>query len=347
MWTRNRWSSPQATKGDGPRYRWFAFFCFLAAGLAQTGLGTISGRVLDQDQAVAGAPIEAKNVQTGIVYRTSSSRNGSYSIDELPAGKYELTINVEGFEKKDAVVQSGQTLPVDFQFEPDYQLGTLGDGDVYSRIARINKRPSLTAPSPRTFDGKPDLSGVWQGPKTIESSEPELLPAARQLLNARLANNTADSPAARCMPDAVLRLTPIFKLLQTGAVLMVVIEAETPGYYQVFLDGRGHPKELNPAWYGHSTGKWDGDTLVVDTVGFNDRRWLTGFGTPISGKLHITERFRRPDLGHLEIETTIDDPDIYPKSWTIRRVSELTPDEEIMESICNENNKDPEHMVGK
>jgi len=85
----------------------------------------------------------------------------------------------------------------------------------------------------------------------------------------------------------------------------------------------------------------------VDTIKFNDRRWLTVFGTPISERLHVRERFRRPDLGHLEIETTIDDPGIYPKPWTIKRVSELAPDEEIIESICNENNKDPQHMVGK
>jgi hypothetical protein len=191
------------------------------------------------------------------------------------------------------------------------------------------------------------LSGVWQAPSTAESDEPELLPAAQKILNERFANNSLDSPAVRCMPDAILRLTPVFKILQTPSVVMVVIEAETPGYYQVFLDGRGHPKEVTPAWYGHSIGRWEGDTLIVDTVGFNDRRWLAVYGTPISARLHITERFRRPDLGHLEIETTIDDPGVYPKPWTMKRVSELAPDEEIMESICNENNKDPQHMVGK
>jgi hypothetical protein len=326
---------------------WLTLFCCMAAALAQAGRGTISGRVLDQDQPVAGAPIEAKNVQTGTVYRTTSSADGSYSIEEVPPGNYEVTISVSGFEKKDAAVQASQTSSVDFHFQPDFQLGTLGDGDIYSRIARLSKRPPPTGPTPRTPEGKPDLSGVWQAPKTIDSNEPELLPAAQQLLNERFANNALDSPAVRCMPDAILRLTPIFKLLQSATVLMVAIEAETPGYYQVFLDGRGHPKDPNPTWYGHSIGKWDGDTLVVDTIGFNGRRWLTNFGTPISEKLHVTERFRRPDLGHLQIETTIDDSNVYPKSWTIKRVSELAPDEEIVESICNENNKDPQHMVGK
>jgi len=326
--------------------RWLTLLCCVAA-LAQSDRGKIGGRILDQDRAVGAAPIEAKNIQTGIVYKAASSANGSYSIEELPPGNYEVIISVAGFEKKDVTVQAAQTSSADFQFQPDFQLGTLGDGDIYSRIARLSKRPPPTGPAPRTPDGKPDLSGVWKAPNTIDSNEPELLPTAQQLLNQRFANNALDSPAVRCMPDAILRLTPIFKLLQTATTLMVVIEAETPGYYQVFLDGRGHPQDPNPAWYGHSIGTWEGDTLVVDTVSFNDRRWLTVFGTPISDKLHVTERFRRPDLGHLEIETTIDDPGVYAKSWRIHRSSELAPDEEIMESICNENNKDPQHMVGK
>ena len=223
-------------------------------------------------------------------------------------------------------------------------MGTLGDGDIYSRIAQLYKPAPPEGPARRTAGGKPDFSGVWRAPRTIESNEPDLLPKAREVLNGRFANNALDSPAVRCMPDAILRLSPFFKLLQTPNVLMVVIEAETPGYYQVFVDG-GHRKDAGPAWYGHATGTWDGDTLVVETTEFNPRRWLKIYGTPISEKLHLTERFQRPDLGHLQIETTIDDPDIYPKPWTMKRVADLAPGEEIIESICNENNKDPQHMV--
>jgi hypothetical protein len=327
--------------------RWLRLLYCVSTALAQSDPGTISGRVLDKDDGVSGAPIQAKNVLTGTIYKAASSPNGSYSLDQLPPGKYEVTISVAGFEKNDVTVQSGQVLTVDFRFQPDFQLGTLGDGDVYSRIALFNKPPPPTGATPRASDGKPDLSGVWRAPKTIDSNEPGLLPKAQQLLNERFENNGLDSPAVRCMPDAILRLTPFFKLLQTASVLMVVIEAETPGYYQVFLDGRSHPRDTNPTWYGHSIGKWDGDTLVVDTISFNERRWLTVFGTPISPKLHMTQRFQRTDLGHLQIETTIDDPDIYPQTWTMKQVSELAPGEEIMESICNENNKDPQHMVGK
>jgi|SRR5579871_5979945 len=327
--------------------RWLIFLWVVTATLAQVGPGRISGRVLDQTEPVSGAPIEAKNLETGRIYKTTSLANGAYSVGDLPPGKYEVTISVGGFENQSVTVVSGQAVPLDFRFQPDFQLATLGDGDVYSRIARLVTPTPSGGPTPRMPDGKPDFSGVWNGPKTITSTEPELLPAAQRILNERLANNTLESPAVRCMPDAILRLTPFFKLVQTKTVLMVVIEAETPGYYQVFLDGRSHPKEPNPAWYGHAIGSWDGDTLVVDTIGFNPRRWLTNFGTPISEKMHIVERFRRPDAGHLELETTIEDPEIYPRTWTMKRVAELAPGEEIMESICNENNKDPQHMIGK
>ena len=321
--------------------------CSVAIAFGQGNFGQIRGRVLDKDHGLAGAPVEATNVSTNIVYKTESSTGGGYTIAGLLPGKYRIAVSIEGFDGTETNVQAGGIATVDFHFQPDFQLGTLGDGDVDSRIAFYHRPEPPKGVTPRTADGKPDLSGVWRAPKVIESNEPKLLPQAQKILNARFENNALDSPAVRCMPDAVLRLSPFFKILQTASVLMVVIEAETPGYYQIFVDGRGHPKEPNPTWYGHSIGKWDGDTLVVDTVGFNERRWLFNYGTPISSQLHITERFARPDLGHLSIETTIEDPGVYPQPWTMRRVADLAPEEEIMESICNENNKDPQHMVGK
>jgi len=326
--------------------RWLLPFCGVILAFGQGNAGKIRGKVFDKDQGVAGAPIEAKSVPSGIVYKAESSADGAYSIDGLPLGKYEVVVNITGFEKAEVDLQKDPS-ELDFHFQPDFQLGTLGDGDVYSRVALYHAPPAPGGPAPRTPDGKPDLSGVWRAPKTIESNEPQLLAEAQRIISERFENSALDSPAVRCMPDAILRLSPFFKILQTPSVLMVVIEAETPGYYQVFVDGHAHPKDPIPTWYGHSVGKWDGDTLVVDTIGFNDRRWLTQYGTPISPSLHITERFARPDLGHLTIETTVEDLGIYPKVWTMRRVADLAPDEEIMESICNENNKDPQHMVGK
>ena len=117
---------------------------------------------------------------------------------------------------------------------------------------------------------------------------------------------------------------------------------------QIFLDGREHPKEPNRTWVGHSVGRWEGDTLVVDSVGFNDKSWVSLNFYPHTEMLHQVERFRRPDLGHLEIETTIDDPATFAKPWTWKKVSALAPDgEDVEEYVCSENNRDLEHLVGK
>ncbi len=126
----------------------------------------------------------------------------------------------------------------------------------------------------------------------------------------------------------------------------MLFEDDIPSHRQVFLDGRTHPKDPNPSWMGHSIGHWDGDTLVVDTVGFNDRSWLDAQGHPHTEQLHVIERMRRADLGDLEIEFTIEDPATYAKPWIIKRGADLDPDDDVGEYAC-ENNHDPEHMVGK
>jgi hypothetical protein len=126
--------------------------------------------------------------------------------------------------------------------------------------------------------------------------------------------------------------------VQTQALLVIIMEGELPR--QIFLDGGSHPKDWNPAWLGHSIGHWDGDTLVVDTTGFNDKTWFGGQGptaTPHTEKMHITEGYRRADLGHLEIEVTIEDPDTFIKPWIFKRAAELAPDDEIQEYVCTEN----------
>jgi hypothetical protein len=128
----------------------------------------------------------------------------------------------------------------------------------------------------------------------------------------------------------------------------MILDDDTPGFRQIFMDGRGHPKDVNPTWTGHAIGRWEGDTLVVDKVGFNDKTWLDNDGHPHTEMLHIIERYRRPDKGHLEMETTVEDPGTLAKPWTQKRIADLAPgDEEVLEFICNENNRDPDHMVGK
>jgi len=202
-------------------------------------------------------------------------------------------------------------------------------------------------PTPSTADGKPDFSGVWLQPRTVERGMPEMLPSASSLFKHRLETNLKDLPSAQCLPTGVFLLTPVLnKIVQTERVL-VVLQEVTAGFRQVFLDGRGHPRDPNPTWLGHSIGRREGDTLVVDSVGFNDKTWLSSEGYPHTEMMHVIERYRRPDLGHLETEITIEDRDTFAKPWTIKKVSALAPNEEITELVCAENNRDIEHLVGK
>jgi len=222
-------------------------------------------------------------------------------------------------------------------------LGTLGEGDPATRALR--NKPAPVGPAPRTPDGRPDFSGVYNGPGSNLMTKPELLPWAVERVKRTAENFGKDGLGARCLPAGPLRLTPIFKVVQTPSLIMLIVEEE--GYRQIFLDGRVHPKDLNPTWYGHSIGKWDGDSLTIDTVGFNDVGILNSDGVPHSEQMHLTERFRRPDLGHLEIDVTVEDPKVLSNPWTMKRVATLAPREEIMEFICNENNRDLQHMVGR
>jgi hypothetical protein len=127
----------------------------------------------------------------------------------------------------------------------------------------------------------------------------------------------------------------------------MLFEGNIHSYRQIFLDGRGHPKDMDPTWYGDSIGTWDGDTLVVDSVGFNDKFWFDFAGHPHTEQLHVTEKFHRRDLGNLDMEVTIVDPGTYTRPWVSKRTSALMQNYEIQEYICNENNQDADHLVGK
>ena len=156
-----------------------------------------------------------------------------------------------------------------------------------------------------------------------------------------------DDPEGFCLPAGVPRISPFpQKFVQTSNLIVILDEGNIHSYRQIFLDGRGHPKNMDPLWMGHSTGKWDGDTLVIDTVGLNDKTWINGQGVPHSDQLHVIERYRRPDLGHLEAEITIEDPKAFTAPHTFKRSYTLL-DGEILEYVCNEFNVDSEHLVGK
>jgi hypothetical protein len=174
------------------------------------------------------------------------------------------------------------------------------------------------------------------------------MPWAEAVVKERIANDLRDMPTAHCLPNGVTATAGRGKFVQTPTLLVIL--SEFPGdTRQVFLDGRAHPKELEPTWLGHSIGRWEGDTLVVDTVGFNDKSWLGIIVNPYphTEMMHVVERYRRPDLGHLELEMTVEDPGALQKPWVVKRAANLDPTDEIMENICNENEKDLKHLPDK
>ncbi|HUO32149.1 MAG TPA: carboxypeptidase-like regulatory domain-containing protein [Bryobacteraceae bacterium] len=316
---------------------------------ASVPTGAIHGKLFDSSgDPIAKNAVLAENAETHAVFKAVTSVSGEYLLQGLPAGTYYVASSAPGlaqFVMKGVVVKAALALKLDIHLGDTSQLNTLGEDRL--RILADNQRHHPPAgPAPRTYGGKPDLSGVWWIPETVDPGKPEFLPQAIAIQKQRLANNSADSPQARCLPSAPLRFGPLWEFVQSKDVLVYISDDESPGFHQIYLDGRPHPADPNPAWYGHSIGHWEGDTLVVDRVAFDPRVWLDVEAHPHSGQLHIIERYHRPDLGHMQIEITVDDPGVLAKPWTQRRVADLAQ-EEIFEFICQENNRDIGHMVGK
>jgi hypothetical protein len=321
-----------------------AFFGLVGLASAQTGTGVLTGSVTDPDGLGVPAPVQARNVTTGVVYKTAALAKGNYTLSKLPAGTYDITVPPIGFtfpkyEKKGIVIQASQTARLDIRLAWGGNLGTPGDD--FSLISRA-KFSSATGPAPRLRNGQPDFSGVWIG-NAPDVDAPEMLPWAEEITKQRRARGGAGNPSDFCLPGDNLLVSPfLYKVIQTPTVIAILWEGNVPGFTQIFLDGRAHPKNLDPSWMGHSVGRWEKDTLVVDTAGFNDRSWLRVF--PHTEMLHVVQRYRRPGLGQIEKEVTIEDPGAFTKPWKIRDVWDLAPGEEIAEYICNENEKDVPHL---
>jgi hypothetical protein len=174
-------------------------------------------------------------------------------------------------------------------------------------------------------------------------------PEAAELFKQRAAALSRDTPTARCLPQGVPwgDLLPVpRRFIHQPNLLVVLYEGRNPPRL-IYLDGRPHPEDPQPAWLGYAVGRWEGDTLLVETRGFNDKAWLDAIGHPRSEQMRLTERFRRPSLGRIEVEATIDDSGAYTKPFSIRYTQTLTPDTDLLEMICTENERDSSGTVGQ
>jgi hypothetical protein len=248
-------------------------------------------------------------------------------------------------------------------------------------------KPNLAAPAPRTSDRKPDLTGMWfnlgnEGacPPDIKGESGECIekglgigdaslglprqagniadgmpgglpytPWAAALMKERAATAGTRDPHSKCLPPNFPRayaLPHIQKFIQTPG-LVVILDEFNASYRQIFTDARPLPEDPQPSWNGYSSGKWEGDTLVAQTIGFRDDLWLDMRGDPLTSAAKVTERFRRPDFGHLEIEVTVDDPKAYTKPWTVTFRQTIVLDTELIDEICAENEKSMQHMPAK
>ena len=219
-------------------------------------------------------------------------------------------------------------------------------------------KPNLTAPAPRTAWGTPDLSGIWQTDlkynanlaADLKPGDVVMRPRALALFDERQNNLGKEDPEGYCLPPGVPRVNGVpfpNKVVQTPSLIVILYETRTT-FRQIFLDANhALAKDPQPTWMGYSTGRWQGDTLVVETSGFNDRTWLDDIGHPHSEQMRVTERIRRIDFGHLSAEITIDDPLLYVKPWTATQIFTLDPDGELLEYVCNENNRDIPHLIGR
>ena len=215
-------------------------------------------------------------------------------------------------------------------------------------------KPNLSAPAPRSADGKPDLSGVWRIHKNyLLNATPDLKPEDIHPWAAAVYKQSGDSfrnntDGINCLPpgpkSSISVGSPV-KIVQTPNLVMLLYEYQTL-FRQVFTDGRGLPDDPNPTRMGYSVGKWEGDTLVVTTTGFNDRTSLDLAGHPHSEALRLTERFRRRDAGHIDLQVTFEDPQAYYRTWTLPVDLDLIPDGELIEFVC-ERLDIKQHLVGK
>jgi hypothetical protein len=265
-----------------------------------------------------------------------------------------VTIEDPGVFTKPWVINRTTNLETDFDMteyvcnennqDPEHLNATIGSKDHEKRLAngvppvQAKKAPAPPAgPTPRMADtGKVDLSGVWVPTSTRLPGDPSYQPAFKKIYDERKASKGKDDPEKFCLPNGAVRLNPLpYKIVQRPNMIALLWEGNTHSYRRFFLDGRKPNLDVEPESYtGLSNGTWDGDTLVVNTVGFNDKTWLDATGKPHSDAMHLVERYKRPDLGHLTVDLTIEDAKAFTKPYTFTRSFTLAPGLELQEYVC-------------
>jgi hypothetical protein len=229
---------------------------------------------------------------------------------------------------------------------------------------------NMSAPAPRLANGKPDLSGIWISDRTPEGEEspsdvytlptsrfmnnmgvdmPDGLPYQdwlKPIVKRHTENMAIEDPHIRCLPDTFLRaygMPHMLKFVHTPG-LFVTLNELNAGYRQVFVDGRALPDDPSPGWQGYSSAVWEGDTMVIDSIGFRDDTWIDWNGSVLTEQAKVREEITRPDYGHIKIHVTVDDPGAYTRPWSVDLVQRIVVDGELIDEICLENERFVEHM---
>jgi hypothetical protein len=320
---------------------------FSTVAAAQGSSASLFGLVTSPDgKPVANAPVRATDADGKVVGRGVTASDGQYTIVSILPGVYTVGVAmpccvIASFTQSGVTVSDGQKLRFDVHLKPGTSQNTLGDDPGVIANALRNRSRVEGKPVPRSSNGKPDFAGLWLINADRYPEAPSPLPWAAAIAKQR--NDTdAVPPSARCLPANVP--TPlgggspfVTKVLHDPRLLVLLLEG-SPGFRQIFLDGRSHAADPNPTWLGHSIGRWEGDTLVVDTVGYNDQSWLMN-SLPHTEMLHIVERFQRPDFGHLNVQVTYEDPGTLTKPVVRNAVWDLATEDDVLEFVC-ENNKE-------
>ena len=311
--------------------------------VAQSPTSSLAGVVTDPTGApFAYVPIRVVNEATSTDARTFSSESGRYEILNLPAGTYVVSItppccSFVRYSNDDVVLAAGAPYDLDIQIQET--LIALGDDPGTIAAEMLNRQVIPDLPVPRTAEGRPDFSGVWLMGSDPFPEPAQALASAETISQERIANGLRDHPHTRCLPSSPPvggAATPFISKYVQKSDLLLILSEDVPGFRQIFLDGRDQPANPNPSWMGHSIGRWEGETLVVDTIGFNDRGWTGTY--PRTEMLHMEERYTRTEYGQMQLQVTFDDPGVFVEPLVENLQFDLAPQEELIEYVC-ENNK--------